>query len=72
MDPDVLLAEILELVGKLALLDRQDDLTPAETDGMDLAFKVRDLDGWLRRGGYMPRAWTPFSDHTVPELPARI
>ena len=48
MDPDVCLAEIRELTKKSDLSDDQIE---------DLVTRVRALDEWISRGGFLPKAW---------------
>lgn len=52
MDPDKALEEALALAGKA----KRTTLSEDEVD--ELAAKVADLDAWLRKGGYLPAAWT--------------
>ena len=51
MDPDKTLKEALALAHKA----ERRQLNKDEAD--ELAAKVRDLDAWLRKGGYLPAAW---------------
>lgn len=49
MDPDELLRRIV------AIAYSADPLSVS--DAIELAVGVRDLDQWLRKGGYLPQAW---------------
>jgi hypothetical protein len=54
MDPDSTLAALRDLISRLrsaATTDTKADLAD------ELADTVDDLDGWLTRGGFLPRAW---------------
>jgi hypothetical protein len=69
MDPNKLLEEIREILGKEYYVDcteesREKDfnsLTPRNQmlldDGDRLSGLVQDLDSWLSRGGFLPKAW---------------
>lgn len=57
MDPDANLREQLELAQKLHLSDQFQPLHAGYGDR--LAELVLALDEWLRKGGALPKAWTP-------------
>jgi hypothetical protein len=52
MDPDQALKDIRALIKKI-IADRGSN----ETDGVELAYKVKDLDNWLLAGGFVPEDW---------------
>lgn len=52
MDPDVNLAEQLKIAHRI--LNRE---PWSQMDGERLAELVEALDGWIRRGGFPPKAW---------------
>lgn len=53
MDPNMTLTDILSTVD--SVLDDGDKLTNEQAD--ELCQKVRDLDQWLRSGGFKPARW---------------
>jgi len=58
MDPDEMLRQIRAVCARV--LDRQDtgaDHTESVLLLATLAGDVRDLDGWLTAGGFLPGAW---------------
>jgi hypothetical protein len=57
MDPNALLAEMLDEARDL--LARHDALIQPEEPiaGVDLAQQVLDLHDWLSKGGFVPAAW---------------
>lgn len=64
MDPNALLAQLRELCKEMP-----DDALDAIA--MLNAFQVGfdSLDGWLSRGGFLPRAWTETSFSTIKSMP---
>lgn len=55
MDPDATLAELRELVKLWESAGSRGTFTEAQGDrAIEL---TRDLDAWLDRGGFLPRAW---------------
>jgi hypothetical protein len=64
MDPNILLLEMLRLADDILATDGTfevdvDDMQARDKDAVELAQRVRDLDQWLRKGGFLPRAWQP-------------
>lgn len=59
MDPEEAYRNMVELARSLlAARDNDDaDLRYALDDAMELAEAVEALDGWLRKGGFPPKAW---------------
>lgn len=62
MDPDTALSDIRALVADIrATVDGQNGLDPNGPDigelGNDLADAVDNLDNWLGKGGFLPKAW---------------
>ncbi|MFA5435981.1 MAG: hypothetical protein WC372_08100 [Candidatus Neomarinimicrobiota bacterium] len=62
MDPDACLTELLELAEELvqALNNSQRSELSAsiiEDTAFDLADHVRNLDEWLKKGGFLPKRW---------------
>jgi len=56
MDPDANLREQLQLVKKIMRAVDKDK--PVELDDVDRLVDLVDaLDGWLSRGGFLPRRW---------------
>ena len=53
MDPDACLAELLALT-----VGVDEDRPPGPAAAARMAELVRDLDGWLARGGFLPQRWT--------------
>ena len=56
MDPDACLDELLDLVGKL------DSDAMGDPDADDMLARIQELtmalDGWLMKGGALPKRWT--------------
>ena len=69
MDPDACLKELMELNEKVAdIIDSHDetlcDLAEDETvelinDTCSLVEHVRNLNDWLKKGGFLPKDWNP-------------
>lgn len=60
MNPDENLREQLAIVARMekrAYLDAETEATDAADDADRLADLVSALDGWLRGGGFLPKAW---------------
>lgn len=57
MDPDSNLAEQLELA-KDILGAADHDGSIDEDDVVRLAELIEALDGWIKRGGFLPKRWT--------------
>jgi hypothetical protein len=62
MDPTVCLKELLELAEELvAAIDnpQRSELSSSviEDTASDLADHVRNLDEWLKKGGFLPEQW---------------
>lgn len=65
MDPNANLREQLELVASLReSYEAEQGLD--EVDVMRLVDLVEALDGWLRKGGFLPRHWEPVDEHWRP------
>lgn len=54
MDPNQALQEILEL--RLAVIGARSNEEAADAGGQ-LAYRLGDLDEWIKNGGFLPRAW---------------
>lgn len=57
MDPDQLLAELIEHAWKFEEANRRGHFDPALTEARELSEKFRALDNWLKGGGYIPERW---------------
>ncbi len=62
MDPDANLKEQLEIAKRLLkkFMDSDKDMAFDESDEGDvvrLAELVEAMDGWIRKGGFLPAAW---------------
>lgn len=49
MDPNKVLDEMLRLAGRI--------ISGEETDGLELAEAVENLDEWITHGGFLPTRW---------------
>ena len=58
MDPDKALEQVLE-TARFILGGTAGDMF--EESAEELAQQILDLDQWLRRGGFRPKAWEPNS-----------
>jgi len=58
MDPNVIHSTMMTLVHKL-LVTLEENVPASEIDdtALELANEVHELDGWLRSGGFLPKAW---------------
>ena len=56
MDPNANLEEQRRLVAQINK-DRDEEKVPSEHDAYRLAELVEALDGWISRGGFLPRDW---------------
>jgi hypothetical protein len=58
MDPDEVLAQLRRVAARVTTeYFQQATTTPVEDDALELAEVGRALDGWLSKGGFLPRAW---------------
>lgn len=62
MDPNANLEEQLELVARLLYEEAEDDIDEDYLqDRADMAIRLAELvealNGWITRGGFLPRAW---------------
>lgn len=55
MDPDTILRELRTLMRELRRQAEGNSVSPDDAD--EAAGKFDALDAWLRRGGFLPRAW---------------
>lgn len=67
MDPNQALQEILEL--RLAVIGARSNEEAANAGG-ELAYRLGDLDEWIKGGGFLPRVWQgrPHAGHTLHEI----
>lgn len=68
MDPNATLARIRELVAQLRDPEQIDCAEHAQEVGEELAAAFVDLDGWLSRDGFPPRAWITEDRQPLPRL----
>lgn len=59
MDPDANLREMRTLAAKILAATDAEGVELLEVDAPRLAELVEALDGWIRRGGFLPAAWQP-------------
>jgi len=58
MDPDAAHKQMVQLAARIiATLDKGSADADVSFDANDLAEAVQALDGWLRKGGFLPKAW---------------
>lgn len=63
MDPNANLEE------QLSICDRILCLQELETDSDRLADLILSLDEWIRKGGHLPKRWTPLLRKEGPQAP---
>jgi hypothetical protein len=62
MDPDRLLADIIEHAWKYESAIRMGHFDPAMEHAKELAEGIKALDNWLKGGGYLPLRWRRHGD----------
>lgn len=59
MDPDTTLEQLREAQAQLQEAYRRDDEQDINEALVTIAHKSWVLDGWISKGGFLPRAWAP-------------